>query len=198
MLGISDETVSAFWMAMVHVGVVAIAAYSADWDHFTWWFQATFTVYAILGVVGVEVYYFFFFQSLQLQIISAVLLMSLANCEVFEEAYSNLKPETYLGGDFSMHYLPGVLSLALCRDSKIILSDRTVTTQIWLAPGLFLTWQFFHAPWEVYGCNLPQSIVVFLPLVLTVIFNLAVLRLLSAIRTRRHRGSDPPEKEHRR
>ena len=62
MLGVPRNVVAAIWMGVVVMGFVGIAAYSADWDHFTWWFQATFTVVGLLAIVGLDAYIFFFFQ----------------------------------------------------------------------------------------------------------------------------------------
>ena len=33
----------------------ALAAGEADYTHFTWWSQATFTSYSVLGVLGMEI-----------------------------------------------------------------------------------------------------------------------------------------------
>lgn len=62
MLGVPRNVAAAIWMGVVVTGFVGIAAYSADWDHFTWWFQATFTVVGLVAIVGLDAYIFFFFQ----------------------------------------------------------------------------------------------------------------------------------------
>jgi hypothetical protein len=37
----------------IHAG--ALAAGEADYTHFTWWSQATFAAYSVLGVFGIEI-----------------------------------------------------------------------------------------------------------------------------------------------
>ena len=59
----SDQLRRMSWTTIANVGVIGMAAYGADFDHYTWWSQATFTTFAILGVIGLETQYFFFFQA---------------------------------------------------------------------------------------------------------------------------------------
>ena len=47
-----------------HVNVSgALAAGEADYVHFTWWSQATFTAYSVLGILGIEAEVWFFASS---------------------------------------------------------------------------------------------------------------------------------------
>jgi len=80
---VRDERVAAaLWAVLAHTGTISIASYSADWNHYTWWSQATFTTYALMAILGLDSYYFWFFESLQIQVITAVALMSYTNCDV--------------------------------------------------------------------------------------------------------------------
>lgn len=137
------------------MGFVGIAAYSADWDHFTWWFQATFTVVGLLAIVGLDAYIFFFFQvhsprvlraaflrivltsqqCLAIQVVSSVILMSVVDCGVFEDAYTALETEEYAGGDFALHYLPNIIALALVDPSTLVTDPESIKIQAWAALG---------------------------------------------------------------
>lgn len=195
MLGIPRTTAAIVWTVVNIVTTVGIAAYSADWDHFTWWYQATFCTVALLAIVGLDAYLFFFFQGLSLQVISAVILMSIVDCTVFEEAYKKLYSPQYLSGDFAMHYAPSLIALALVDTKTLCVDPVQVRAQIWCSLAVFLNWAFFHNPWEVYGCNLPEYIVVAVPWALTAVFDITVSYLLAAPtdpkslrrRRRRHR-----------
>lgn len=121
-------------------------------------------------MIGLETHYFFFFESLQLQVITSVILMSYANCDTFETTYNNLYAFEYVGGDFMMHYFPskddasvtlgvcccgcthqryrwlaGLAALALGRYTVIDYDIERVTAQIWLGNALLLTWDYFHS-----------------------------------------------------
>lgn len=129
----------------------------------------------MLGIIGLETHYFFFFQSLQLQVITSVILMSYSDCDTFEKTYNSLYAFEYVIGDFLMHYCPsesgpmcrrattarrrggkrpthsranrcvGLVALALGRYTQIDYDVERVTAQLWLGNALLLTWDYFHS-----------------------------------------------------
>jgi hypothetical protein len=185
MLGVPRSVAAVIWMVVAHIQFVGIAAYSADWNHYTWWYQATYTVYALLSILNFDRYYFFFFQCLAIQVIFAVLLMSFVNCVVFETAYHDAGPAKYIGGDFGLHYLPNLVALALVDTTTLCTDSVQVTKQVWCALGLFLTWAYFHNPWDVYGCSLSPWFVIILPWMLTVFLNMSILYVLNVLEAKK-------------
>jgi len=152
----TDALRRCLWAILFNVEMIAIASFSADFNHYTWWSQATFAVYALLGVCGIETYYFFFFQSLQLSVESSVVLMSYADCDTFEDTYKSLYAFEFVGGDFLMHWFPSLAALALARWDKICYDVDQVTATIWAGNAMLLTWSYFHSkppPSRVVGRN---------------------------------------------
>ena len=160
---LSEGAAGGVWGLLAILSTTGIAGYSANWDHFTWWYQATFDAIAIAGSLGFAEQYFFFFQTLSCLIITSVYLMSIYECTVFRDTYHDVGAEVYIPGDFQMHYAPGLIDLFLTDFSRITYDLGSIVLQIWCAFGLFLVWNFFHDPWDVYGCDLPESLIVFLP-----------------------------------
>lgn len=170
-----EEARAGIWIAFASLETTAIAAYSADWDHYTWWYHALFTGVALASACGFDGHLLFLFQSVQILVMSSVLVMGLHGCVVFRDTYAHVGAGVYVPGDFSMHWLPGLVQLALIRYDKVCTDRDTVVIQIWSGYGFFLVWNYLHDPWEVYGCTLPETLVVFLPFVLTSALTLAAL-----------------------
>jgi hypothetical protein len=143
---IPDHVVASLWLVVFVVTVTAIATYSADWDHYTWWYQATFAADAFLGIFGLDVYLVFFFQNTTLIIIASVGLMAWKDCGVFEDTYDSVGAGMYIPGDFGLHYLPGIITLyfALVRAKHVVLDEDQISIQIWTSFSLFLAWATFH------------------------------------------------------
>ena len=135
-----------------------IASMGADFEHFTWWSIASFSLYGSLYAIDYQRHFFWTFMTVQILVISGVIIMGATSCDVFEQAFEDNGSLVYIFGNFLMHYLPSVVAYALADKSYIVCGFQTSLRQIWAAYGFFLVWNILHDPWRVYGCNLPHEL----------------------------------------
>jgi hypothetical protein len=122
--------------------LVAITTYPANWVHFTWWYQGIGFMYSVVGgVLGFESSTFWFLVCSAVLVIGSVLVMSFADCTVFEEAYDTAGPAVYIAGDYTLHWVLPVIALALRRTTGVKLLPRSAAVALLL---LYV--------WQRYGC----------------------------------------------
>jgi hypothetical protein len=165
------------WRILTTAIVAAIAALGADFEHFTWWSIAWWAFYGMFEEIDLSYSVFWLFQSVQILVISGVIIMGATDCGVFEEAFQSLGAVDYIAGNFVMHYLPSLTVLASAGKEHIFCGVDKATIQVWSAYGLFLIWHHLKDPWDVYGCSLPHSLGVAGMLIITVAVNFLAYRL---------------------
>lgn len=146
------------WRITTAVVVAAIGSLGADFEHFTWWAIAWWAIFGMLEELGYGRYAFWFFQTIQLLVISGVVIMGAMACTVFSDAYRRVGPVKFILGNFVMHYLPSLEAYALSTREHIECGEHRAMVQIWAALGVFLIWHHLRDPWAVYGCSLPHSL----------------------------------------
>ena len=72
----SRNVAAVIWTVFLHLGFVEIAAYSADWNHYTAWYQASFTTFAFFAIFQLDVYYGFFYLCLSVQVMNSARFVS--------------------------------------------------------------------------------------------------------------------------
>lgn len=168
-----DVATKVAWRLLTTLIVSAIAAAGADFQHFTWWSIAWWALYGMLEEVDLGPTMFWLFMSLQILVITGVVIMGATDCDVFEEAFESLGATGYIVGNFAMHYLPSLTALALADERHLFCGGDSATKQIWAAFGLFLIWHHLKDPWDVYGCSLPHTLGVTGMLIITLSLTLA-------------------------
>jgi hypothetical protein len=160
-------------MAILITAVISIAE---DYNHFTWWSLATFDGICILGVFDLDIYFFYYFETIQILVIISVILMAYLRCTVFTTAWETHSSLEFILGDLNMHYIPSIVVLAMQDFKKLHKSFNVdvVVVQLWLAYGTYMTWLFFHNPFSVYGCsNIQKSIAITAPFFMILLSTLA-------------------------
>lgn len=92
-----------------------------------------------------------------------------------------VSPPQYIFGDFFLHWLPSLVVLALARYDALRYDTDHVIAQIWSGYALLLTWSYFNNPWDVYGCGLPDNMVIVVPFILAVVMTVVVLFILRLV-----------------
>ena len=100
------------WHVLALVTFGGIASMGADFEHFTWWSITSFALYATLHAIDYHRYFFWTFQTIQILVITGVIIMGATNCDVFEQAFEDNGAVVYILGNFLMHYFPSVVALA--------------------------------------------------------------------------------------
>jgi hypothetical protein len=164
------------WTLIAHVVLLAIVVYPANWVHFTWRYQLAFATYAVLGVFELEHHYFWVIVSMSAVVMMTVLLMSYSDCGVFETAYATVPTGAYIGGDFALHWLPSLLAVALVPIARIPTDPAIVINSVCATTVILFEWLYFHNPWAVYGCSLPDWISTFAAYALLMLILALILR----------------------
>ena len=146
---------SAFSVVLCYATLCAISL-SVDFEHFTWWSLASSAIWFFINgfypVTGAT--YFFLFISIQLCVVAGVLIMGLADCDVFHDSHKENGSLKYIFGNYAMHYLPSFAAILLVdKNTVLTLPPRFVCFVSSIAVGVYFAWSFFQNPLEVYGCT---------------------------------------------
>jgi hypothetical protein len=172
------EIVTLLWTATSYIVIVSLTTYVADYNHYTWVNIGAWGAYSLASVLGLGPLLFFFFMSMQSQVILGVILLSLSNCYVFTHTYETVGPLIYIIGNFFMHFLAPLEATMLVDRSKLVTDPTYISTSIWLGYGVLAAWDYWHDPWNVYGCTglstqfstLAPFVLAFLETVITPVF----------------------------
>ena len=143
-------------------GLVSIVLFLAlinlhDYTHFTWWSLTAFFGYAISGTLSIEYLFFWYFVSIQANVITGVLAMSfIGRCRLLQDAADINGPFVYITGNFVMHYAGLLMAIALISPKKLQLVRRHTLGCIFSAYGLFLAYTNAFSATSVYGCDLDR------------------------------------------
>ena len=142
----------------------------SDYSHFTWWSITSFAAYALLGVFDSEYYFYWFFLSIQTNVIAGVLVMSIKTCDLLKDAKDDVGPVGYIIGNLFIHYAPFIVAVYFRQPDKIQ-KVRTQTSKGGIISGyaLFVIYNGLNKATDIYGCSFNNRYVIIGAVILTVI-----------------------------
>lgn len=146
---------------MVFVLLVVALFLDHDFTHFTWWSLTAFLGYAGTAIWGYDHIFFWFFISIQINVIVGVLGMSfVGQCELLKNAAADHSAFVYIVGNFLMHYLGLLLACVLINPQKLQLVRDYRFGSILSAYGFFISYTGAFNAVDVYGCHFDSRWVV--------------------------------------
>jgi len=146
------------WPLVFYSVTVALVTSGPNFHHFTWVSILSLGAYSALACVGVEQYFFWTFMSIQAKVIFGVIVMSAAQCGVFERAYESNGALGFILGNFAMHYLPALLAMFMARREHVYCGAVRAFGQAWTSLAIFLCWMYHDKPMDVYNCRMSSSL----------------------------------------
>ena len=167
--GTSDKTRRTTWGVLSCVLWICIFSLS-NFTHFTWWSIASFSVYSLLGALDVEYYFYWFFLSIQINVISGVLVMSIKTCDMLNDAKDDVGAIGYIIGNLFIHYIPFLVAVYFRQPTKLSI-ERPHTGKGGIVSGyaLFIIYNGLNDAIDVYGCDFNKQWVILGALSLTAV-----------------------------
>jgi hypothetical protein len=146
------------WTIVARFFVFALGYGNVNYEHFTWVNIALTAWYALNGEFGMEHYWFWFFITVNANVIGGVMLMSLDQCQVFVDAYYAVGFVLFVIANYAMHFLGSNLAVAFRTKQGVYCGTVYAIGQVAMGNGLYLIWRAFEDPWNTYGCSLPNAL----------------------------------------
>jgi len=136
------------------VAVCLVVAVIGNFKHYTWWAVAAYGCFLVGTTVGYASQTCVCCFVIQTMVIAGVLVMSIAQCHMLQDAAVTHGPAAYLTGNFLLHYWPCI--------GTVLRADTPVCaeTQGSVAILLFLVYCSLWHPNSVYGCSISYNVVV--------------------------------------
>ena len=164
--------ISAGQKAGAALGLVftVVFLFQSDLTHFTWFSLLLFSIYCWFIALGIDDDHFYWFETVQIIVISGVLVMSATECDLLSDSKDAVGPAVYFFGNFVMHYLPFLVALA-CATFSLTDKERKNkdVSDIWLGFGIFVIYIGLFSPKDVYGCSIADSVTLLVSLVVTMV-----------------------------
>lgn len=136
-----------------HLVFVGVAVGGANFEHMTWLSILFFGVVCMTYAIGYFKWFFWAYMTFQITVILGVLVMSLSDCLVFEDAYNDNGPTRYIAGNTGMHYLESVVVYALADRPTIQCGFDTAFVQIMLAFSISMVRLALHSAFTTSQCQ---------------------------------------------
>ena len=160
---------STWALILIVLVITTLFVLSGDLTHFTWFSILLFDLYCVLAILGLARVNFYWFVTVQTIVILGVILMSIQGCHLLRNTLSDVGGVVYFIGNFSMHYVPFLVALAL---SDATLLEKSMTTNdvadILLGLGIFTLYLGLYKASDVYGCTIGDSVTVLVSLLVVV------------------------------
>ena len=135
--------------------VCIVVAVIGNFKHYTWWAVAAYGCFLAGTIAGYASQTCVCCFVIQTMVIAGVLVMSITQCHMLQDAMVEHGPTVYIAGNFLLHYWPCIGTLMRAD------TPAHAQTQGSLALLLFLVYCSLWHPNSVYGCAISYNVVVF-------------------------------------